>query len=302
MTDEKKEEVDLGDYPDLASKEIAEKLEADKQEQEKADAEKNEEEAAKVEKDKLAKEEADKKALADEEEKKKAEAEKGEEPPEEPKKIERTPKLIPAYKHETFKSQSEQREKALKAKIENLESELSNKTEVQSNDEIKKFAEDNGVEESLVAGILKLTGIPKLKKEFDEKLSKLERERSESVQDKEFEKDYEKSVIPLLEEQGVPKEKWNEAKKMLKDLAFSEDYAKTPLKVIFKGVDDFEEFIPKEKRKSIEGGRSGARGTGATDKKDVNDPELSDEEFIKLSDELGDKAEDLRRVVSEPPQ
>ena len=77
-------------------------------------------------------------------------------------------------------------------------------------------------------------------------------------------------------------------------MAFTEEYSKTPLKVIYRGVDDFRQFSKKGKA-SGESSKSGIRGEDA----EKGYLDLSDEEFEKRIKEestaAGEKKFDIRR-------
>lgn len=293
MEEETKDEgTVVSDIPDELSKQIAEDV-AKENQPEKTGEEKNNEEDAEPEK----KEEAPEKK---EEPEKQPEKKVENEEVDTQKKIDRTPKLIPAWKHEAYKNQSEKEKEELRAKIIDLETKSSGKTDAKQQEMIKKLAEENGFTENFVTGLIEIMGVPKLKKEFEEKLGSIEQERMANIQKSEFSKEYEKDVLPLLKDSGIPQERWDGVKKRLSELAFTEEYAKTPLKVIFKGVDEFEDYKKVPGKKSVEGTRNiGARGGSG---EETNLMDLSDEEFLKKSNELAQKSPDLNRTVSVPPQ
>lgn len=270
-----KKEVNLGEHPDEESKKIAEEMAV--RAKEKTDKE-AEEAKAKAEKEEAAKKTEEEKKKA--EEGKDEDEDEDEEDKDEEEKVKRTPHLMPIYKHKLAEREWSKEKQTLLTQIEELKTKGATKPE--QSEAIKKFAEKHGFEEEAVKDLVDLIGSKTdISDELKKKLGALEKERSETYQSNSFQKEFDKEIAPLLEADGVPKENHKKVLKLLKDLAFTEEYAKTPLKVIYKGVEQFDDFRIKGK-KSAEGSRGGARG-GSVPEKEMRD--MTDEEFEKYTDE-----------------
>ncbi len=204
----------------------------------------------------------------------------------------RTPQTMPVYKHKIAEKRWEKEKGDYNEKIKNLEVEVKKKASPEKQKVVKDFAEKHGFEPEMVNDLLKIveSGQPDVKKALDDFRSEIEKgrtERERTHQYSEFNKDYEKSIIPLLEKDGVPSEKRKEVKKLLQTLAFTTEYASTPLPVIYRGVEDFDGFKVKGK-KSAEPSRGGARGGEEED-----EMPKGDKEFKEWSDKKGREQSNL---------
>ena len=179
-----------------------------------------------------------------------------------------------------------------RAGAENKELEMQGRTQSQADrsDAIKKFAEEQGLDEELVKGLINIVEeghISQLRKEIEDLKGTLQKSKEEAEimrQNRLFEKEFEKEVLPLLEQEGVADKK-NEIMETLRALAFTEEYARTPLKVIYRGDETFETF----RRKGKKSAESGGRMTHAGEDREKSITEMSEEEFEKWSDEQGKK-------------
>lgn len=212
-------------------------------------------------------------------------------------KLKRTPRLMEVYKHKIAEKKWSKEKDDLEMRVADLTVKIETKNQPERAKLIRDFAEKSGMESELVEEFVKIaeTGQANLSKELESlraDIKKGSEERAWVEEDKKFEQDYEKNVISLLEVDKIPKENLPRLKKLLKSLAFSEEYAKTPLPVIYRGVEDFKQFLEKG-RKSGEPARSGIRG----EEKKVSILDMTDEEYNKHIEE-GIKNEqkfDIRR-------
>jgi len=251
---------------------------------------------------KLAEEEANKKALEDEKEKNKEnEDNKNEDDKKDDKekKPDRTPKLMPAWKHKQAESIWQKKEKDLLDTIELLKNQPSsvdnknNNAPSDNGEELEKLVEDiqeNGLGKEQIA---KLVSLVKGKDDLSPKISGLiedinhmKESEKDKIEELEFNTDFDKDIAGLVKAEypDISDDNLTKIKEKLHDLAYTEEYAKVPLKIIYKGLDDFREMFPK-KAKSAEGSRGGEnRQTDALDFEN-----MTEEQLAKLSDADTDK-------------
>lgn len=281
--DTTKKEVEQ-DYPDEETRKIVEDIEAEKR----GEKEPEEEEDKKPEKDE---DEAGDESESEEEPKKeeKEEDEGDKKPEKEEPKEKRSPKLIPLYQHEIEKKNWNKDKEVLLKQIEDLKVSNTGKTDNKKQEGIKAFAEKHGFTEDAVADLLALAGTSGLEKQLKEDLEKVKQERAEEEQKKIFDVEYEKTVDPLLDKDGVPADKRAKVKKLLNDLAFTSKYVGNDLDEIYiiaknKGMLDNLGIV--KGKKTFENSRGGT-GKGA-DGEQKSIKEMSDKEFAEFSDKASD--------------
>ena len=264
MTEEVKEET-----PETPEEETPEKEEEPEKETPEPEPEKKEEEAGEEEPEK-------------EPDKEKAEGEpEGEEPEEEPEdKSKRTPRLMEMWKHNIAEKNWGKEKAKLESTITELSEEIKRKSSPERSQAIKDIAEKSGLDSEVVEEVVKLaeSGQVALKKELDTLRNEIKDSREKALwaeEDKKFEQDFEKNIAPILKTDNIPAENLPRLKKLLKTLSFTEEYAKSPLSVIYRGVEDFQQFLPGAKRKSGEESRGGIRGKEG----EVDIMKMSNEEF-----------------------
>ena len=125
-------------------------------------------------------------------------------------------------------------------------------------EKIKEMTEKYGLEEGMIKDLIGIVGGPKsLDKDSKDKITKIEKELADSKEDKIFDREFSKDIVTL---EDLKKEDQEEVKKLLKDLAFTEEYAKVPLKRIWR-FEEFDKFRGEVKgKKSAESSGGGARG------------------------------------------
>jgi len=224
-------------------------------------------------------EEAGEKEPEKEPDKEKPEEEPSEE--EEPEgKSKRTPRLMEVWKHNVAEKNWGKEKAKLESAVAELSEEIKRKSSPERSKAIQNIAEKSGLDSEVVEEMVKLaeSGQVALKKELETLRGEIKDSREKALwaeEDKKFEQDFEKNVAPVLKSDNVPAENVPRLKKLLKTLAFTEEYAKSPLAVIYRGVEDFRQFLPGAKRKSAEESRGGIRGKEG----EVDIMNMSNEEF-----------------------
>jgi len=291
--EEKKEEVSAGEYPDELTKKIMEEIKKEKgaspepAEEEKPESESEETEEEVSSEETQQPEEGEEEAPTEGEEETESEPEEGEEE-EKPK---RTPRLVESWRLRVAQKKWEKEKRELENKIRELSAKLEETTSSQKGEEVKKFAEKYGIDEDFVRDLLAILKPGVTTQEFQKELQALREEREWQKQYQEFEKEFTDKLEPLIVKEGIPEAERPKLKSLIRDLAFTERFAAWPLDDIYlflkaKGLLD--DFLPKEKKKSAEVSRGGARGKEAGSLKEIIEG-MSEEEFLKWSDEQAKK-------------
>ena len=241
------------------------------------------------------------------EEKSLEEPKKQETPKEEPKKeelktedkplVERKPHMVETWKLRVAEEQKESMAKEL-ADLRSKVDELSKKgpidqtKKVELADDIEaviKKAEDAGTDGTILRELANSI-INKVKPATDV-LTKLQEERELEKQLDSYEKEFDSDVLPLVKEYNLSDDALSKIRKDLRDIAFSDTYAKVPLKEIFKiKADAFDLKTPK---------RSSETKSVKTRASDVVDLENIDEDTFKnLSPEQVEKVVQFKTTSS----
>lgn len=206
----------------------------------------------------------------------------------EEKKADRSPSMVEAWKLKVAEDQKEAAltaKKELEAKLEELSKQKGQITEDQASDisdEIKKLAGEKEVDVDFLTNfaqsILKKAGdkiksVETLQKTVDE-LKKGEQLNKELIQ---YNEEFTKDILPLIKDFQLSDSTLLELKASLKDYAFSETYAKVPLKEI---------FLIKQSSLNIQAPKKSSEGKTIKGRaNEVIDLEnLSEEDFSKLPD------------------
>jgi hypothetical protein len=217
---------------------------------------------------------------------------KEEAPKDEPKKDDiktsRTPTMVEAYKLKIAEDQKEklaQQVSELSSKIEELSKQKAPVTQAQEKDiadEIKALAQDNpnlDVDSlTKLADILskRLESKVKPSTDLENTVKKLQEEKEIQAELAAYSNEFEKDVMPLLADYQLSGEALSQIKETLKGYAFSETYARVPLKEIFAIKNsELNLSVPK---KSSEGKGIKSRATDTV----VDIDNLSEEDFAKL--------------------
>lgn len=188
----------------------------------------------------------------------KVEEPKKEETPKEEPKLERTPTMVEAWKLKVAEDQKAGLEKDLtdlKAKVEELSRQKSPITQAQKteiSDEIKTMAEEAGVDADFLTKFANsILAKAKPPEDLQATLDELKQEKELVKQENFYSKEFENDVMPLVKDFNLSDTALSQLKASLKELAFSEIYAKVPLKELFKLKEDSFDF--KVSKKSSEG-------------------------------------------------
>lgn len=292
--EEKTKKEELGEFPDEESKKIAEDIAAEeKAAKEKAEAEKKEDKKPEDNEDDAGKKSEDDKGKEDDED------DEGKEDEEDPPK--RSPKLMPAWKHEAEKGQWGKEKTELTKEISDLKQKLEGKSEPVQDEAIKKFAEKHGWEEEAIKDLLSLLPKgPNLSEEVSKRLQSLEDKENQIRQERGFEKFFARDVVPLMEKDELTDEQKAKVKKKINTLAFTTKYVNNDLDEIYiiaKQKGELDNIILPKGKKSAEnsrGGMSGAKGETLKELTEEEALELGDEEFKKWSEEQAKKAPDSK--------
>lgn len=221
-------------------------------------------------------------------------------------------KLIPAWVHETAKSQWEAREKELQDELkkaaegskhdqekgekadDTIDADLRKKTDAIAH----KYGTDPDEEyDRAVTSRGTVQPAPKVEipKEIAEgiaKINKYEQDQQTLTEEAHFTSDFDSKILPLIKAEygdDVPESTIEDIKDNVKAKAYSEEYAKVPLSTIYKGEDQFRGIIPK-KQSGSEKSRGGYRAAAEPFKGDELDltKEQSDEMVANMTPEQFD--------------
>lgn len=202
-------------------------------------------------------------------------------------KIQRTPTMVEAWKLHTAEGQKDAAIKQvaeLQAKLDELSGQKGPVSKAQIEDidnDIKAIAEESGYDETFLkkfANTILLKAKPSgdTEKQLKEIQDRLALDNELKLYSDEFEKD----VVPLIKEKypDLPTDTLSQLKSTLRDLAFSDTYAKVPLKEIFQ---------IKESTLNIKAPKRSSENKGVRVRNDgiVDMDNLSETDFSNLSPE-----------------
>lgn len=211
--------------------------------------------------------------------------------------VPKEPALMPAWEHKVAQKNWEKEREQLTQELEALRANPTqqNREQVmQSAGNLREMASQYGLElderqerffQSLVS---QATAVPE---QLTKKLEALEQDRQIAYLETQYENEFLKDVAPLLAE--VPTEQQAELKRKLHDLAFSEAYAKVPLKKVFLAEQDTFNVAPTRHKVSMDTTKQGKSRTVVTDYSNLSEDDvakLSPEEFEKYADNLEGKS------------
>lgn len=212
-----------------------------------------------------------------------------EEPKVDEKKPDRSPTMVEAWKLKVAEDQKAGLEKDLtdlKAKVEEMSKQKAPVTEAQEKDiadEIKAIAEGrDGVDVELLTKfadtiLKKAEAKYKPSEDVIKTVNSLKASQELASELNEYSNEFDKDVLPLLKDFQLPDAALSQVKSKLKDLAFSETYAKVPLKEIF--LIKQSELNLQAPKKSSEG-----KGVKARANEIVDLENISEDDFSKLPD------------------
>lgn len=211
--------------------------------------------------------------------------------------VPKEPALMPAWEHKIAEKKWEKEREQLTQELEALRANPTQQNRdnvAQSVGNLREMAQQYGLElderqerffQSLVS---QATAVPE---QLTKKLEALEQDRQIAYLETQYENEFLKDVAPLLAE--VPAEQQSELRRKLHDLAFSEQYAKVPLKKVFLAEQDTLNVAPTRHRVSMDTTKQGKSRTVVTDYSNLSEDDvakLSPEEFEKYADSLEGKS------------
>lgn len=216
-------------------------------------------------------------------------------PPADDKKPDRSPKMVETWKLKVAEDQKEALQKQLtdlQAKLGSQDTPVTKAQEKEIKDEIAEIFKDTDVDTGKLAqlseAILKRATAKVPSVDLESTVKKLQEERELEKELNAYSNEFDKDVLPLVAEYQLSGEALSQFKSTLRDYAFSETYAKVPLKEIFALKQaEFNLSVPK---KSSEGKAIKGR---AADVVDIDN--LSEEDFAKLP---ADKIEEFMQKKS----
>jgi len=206
----------------------------------------------------------------------------------------RIPNMMPAFKHKIAEKNWSKRETELLGEIETLKNKPT-ETPIQEaeankdmDSKIAELAEEKGVDAELIKKIISLVPKQETPLEIKDALDSMKdlKAQQETVKaDNQFNQEF-SSIEPLIKTEypDISEGDLSKLKQQLKDTAFTEEYAKTPLSVIYKGLDGFRGAVM-TKKKSAESSRSGQNR--ASDVQDYS--EWTDDDIANASRAEADK-------------
>lgn len=242
---------------------------------------------AKADEDAKAKADADKKA-ADDEASKKGKDGDGEAEGQRNTKM----KLMPSYVHEVAVKEKDkaiadltEKLKIAEAKGSSTEKKATQEEQQALEADITKLAAEHNLAPELVKSLVdlgmkhggKLPADVEVKlKKFDELAAAQEIQAEETA----FNASFDKHVLPLIKSEygDLPADTVESIREKMKERAYSDEFAKTPYSVIYKGVDDFRSF-KRTQAKSSEASRGGFENNAQN-----NGAESDDASFDNVTD------------------
>jgi hypothetical protein len=186
-----------------------------------------------------------------------------EEPQEPVDRAPREPALIPAWEHKVAEKRWEKEREQLQSQLEQLRAQPTQPTQEQARD-LRSLAQQYGLaldesQERFFSALLQ-QAVPQ---DVTLKLEALERDRQVAYLESQYEQEFNKDVAPLLRERygEVAEEKLAELKAKLHDTAFSETYAKVPLRKVFLAEEDtfkLQRMEPQTTVQAVKGGKTRA--------------------------------------------
>lgn len=210
--------------------------------------------------------------------------------------VPKEPALMPAWEHKVAQKNWEKEREQLTQELEQLRANPTqqNREQVaQSAGNLREMAQQYGLElderqeqffQSLVS---QATAVPE---QLIKKLEALEQDGQRAFLETQYDNEFMKDVQPILGE--IPANQVTELKQKLHDLAFSEQYAKVPLKKVFLAEQETLKVTPAQHKVSMDTTKQGKSRTVVTDYSNLTEDDvekLSPEEFEKYADSLEGK-------------
>jgi len=208
----------------------------------------------------------------------------------------RKPKFVRLEKHLKMRDKVKDLESQLeKAKDSKPEDKKQAKEEIEA--EIETIADELGLSAEKTKKLLKLAengAYTRIRAELGDKLDNLataEQSRLEEAETAKQERIWNKQFDELKTEFPKEAEHIQSKKGTIKKLAFSTSYSKTPLNVIYRGVDG----LRSTKTKTVEGGRGGSSKAGTTDFAKI----VSNNDQSAIADMDADTFKDFNKYITD---
>lgn len=221
-----------------------------------------------------------------------------------PKEEKTQKRYVPSYVLEIERKKFEKEKAAIREEYEGKLKTSPSKTDVNPAEVTsieKTLAEKHGLDEELIKDLrASLASTPKsdLTDEDRQLLQQFKAEKQDLEFKRQYEEEFKDVVMPLVEKEypGISASKLTEIKDALFEKIQTEEFAKAPLAMIYRGEEGFRGFVI-EKRKSAESGRPATVRSESVDLDNISedqarrDPEL----FKKYSDNLALKSREARK-------
>lgn len=199
------------------------------------------------------------------------------------------PALIPAWEHKVAEKRWAKENETLRAELDALKANptvANQQAVVQTTGNLKQMAQQYGLEldeaqEKFFSALLQ-NAVPSELKDAGRKLEALERDRTISFLEQQYETEFNKDVVPLLREKygDLDGSTLAELKAKLHNTAFTDTYAKVPLRKVFLAEESEFKLTPSEPRSTVQPGKSGKTRSVSVDFDSVDE-----ETFAKMSPE-----------------
>lgn len=211
--------------------------------------------------------------------------------------VPKEPALMPAWEHKVAEKKWNKEREQLTQELEALRANptpANRENVAQTARNVREMAQQFGLElddrqEQFFQSLVQTTtAVPE---HLTKELEALKQERQIAYLETQYENEFLKDVAPLLA--GVPETQHAELRQKLHDLAFSEQYAKVPLKKVFLAEQDTLNVTPSQRKVSMDTTKQGKSRTVLTDYSNLSEADvekLSPEEFEKYADSLEGKS------------
>jgi hypothetical protein len=207
--------------------------------------------------------------------------------------VPKEPSLMPAWEHKVAQKKWEQEREQLTQELEAMKANptpANRENVAQTARNVREMAQQFGLElddrqEQFFQTLVSNTAVPE---HLTRELEALKQDRQIAYLETQYENEFLKDVAPL-----VPETQHAELRQKLHDLAFSEQYAKVPLKKVFLAEQDTLNVIPSQRKVSMDTTKQGKSRTVLTDYSNLSEADvekLSPEEFEKYADSLEGKS------------
>jgi hypothetical protein len=197
----------------------------------------------------------------------------------------REPSLIPAWEHKVAEKRWDKEKSELLSTIEQLKAHPTNANQqavAQQAGNLRELAQQYGLEldesqEKFFSALLS-KAVPQ---DVSQKLEALERDRQITFLEAQYEDEFNKDVAPLLQERyGLDSTQLAGLKSKLHDVAFTDTYAKVPLRKVFLAEESEFKLQPNQQHETVKPTKSGKTRSAS-----IDFDEVDEETFARMSPE-----------------